>query len=167
MPLALQPAHLQIDLSANNGPSDAKVVAVPLPAKTVGVVFGQRTAEWRQRYNTYLLDANNLVIDPQAVWDSQSSNARFFISQSVPSNAPDPNVLSIGPFNDDRKIAVYCSHLRDGSSDFQQSDPKHSFNNFTIGGKNAIAFTMINAEDGGDSDYHDTVVGVAVLSTTK
>ncbi len=51
---------------------------------------------------------------------------------------------------------------------------------FKIGGKHAISFTMVrvtlqitrrhtsqvllqvNAEDGGDSDYHDTVVGVAV-----
>uniref|UniRef100_A0A0W0GE20 Uncharacterized protein n=1 Tax=Moniliophthora roreri TaxID=221103 RepID=A0A0W0GE20_MONRR len=34
--LALEPTSLTLDLSANNGPSDAKVVAVPLPKKTVG-----------------------------------------------------------------------------------------------------------------------------------
>ncbi|KIM46734.1 hypothetical protein M413DRAFT_261550 [Hebeloma cylindrosporum] len=168
MPLALQPALKVIDLSKLNGPSNATVVVVPLPKKTVGIVFGQRTAQFLQRYNTYLLDSNNVVIDPQAVWDAPSDNGRFFITEIVPKGfAQDPAVLSVGPFNDDRNIAVYCSHKRPGDSSYTQSDPHHSYYEFKIGSKNAISFTMVNAEDGGDSDYHDTVVGVAVNYTTK
>ncbi|EEB99922.1 hypothetical protein MPER_00268, partial [Moniliophthora perniciosa FA553] len=57
--LGLKPNHITLDLSANNGPKDAKVVAVPLPKKTVGIVFAQRTGtSSRQHLNTYLLDVN-------------------------------------------------------------------------------------------------------------
>ncbi|KAI3605217.1 hypothetical protein WG66_013175 [Moniliophthora roreri] len=166
--LALEPTSLTLDLSANNGPSDAKVVAVPFPKKTVGIIFSQRTGtSSRQHLNTYLLDVNNTILEPQALWDAPDRNSRFSIIQSLPVNfAPDPHVLTVGPFNDDRKIVVYCSHLaHDGS--YQQNDPKHDFHNFTIGSKNAIAFTMINSEDGGDTDYHDSVTGVAVSYTYK
>ncbi|KAF8968938.1 hypothetical protein BDZ97DRAFT_2072645 [Flammula alnicola] len=166
--LALKPALRTINLSAAGGPSDATVVVIPLPKNTVGVVFGQRLAEYLQRCNTYLLDTNNLVIDPQAVWDAPAASSRFLISQIVPSGfAQDPSVLCVGPFNEDRNIAVYCSHKKAGDSAYKQSEPKHSFYEFKIGSKNAISFTMVNAEDGGDSDFHDTVVGVAVVYTTK
>ncbi|KAF8641300.1 hypothetical protein AX16_010079 [Volvariella volvacea WC 439] len=166
--LSTVPTLINVDLSKADGPSDAKVVVVPLPKKTVGIVFGQRTAAWSQRYNSYLLNTDHIVIDPQAVWDAPSDNSRFLITQVIPPGvAPDPSVLGVGPFDDDRYIAVYCSHKRQGSEKFEQSDPKHEYQNFTIGGKKAISFTMVHAEDGGDQDYHDTVVGVAVVATTK
>ncbi|KAF8888468.1 hypothetical protein CPB84DRAFT_1964201 [Gymnopilus junonius] len=163
--LALSPTLAKVDLSTAGGPSDATVVIVGLPKKNVGIVFGQRTAQWLQRYNTYLLNTDNIVINPQALWDAPSDNGRFLISQIVPPGAAeDPSVLCMGPYTEDRNIAVYCSHKKAGSGSFVESDTKHSFHEFKIGSKTAIAFTMVNAEDGGDSDYHDTVVGVAVAS---
>ncbi|KAF8901374.1 hypothetical protein CPB84DRAFT_1777703 [Gymnopilus junonius] len=150
--LALTPTLSKIDLSKVGGPSDATVVIVGLPKNNVGIVFGQRTAEWLQRYNTYLLNTNNIVIDPQALWDAPSDNGRFLISQIVP-----------GGFDKDPSVSAW----KPSSSGFVQSDTKHSFHEFKIGNKTAITFTMVNAEDGGDSDFHDTVVGVAVASTTK
>ncbi|EDR01303.1 uncharacterized protein LACBIDRAFT_312229 [Laccaria bicolor S238N-H82] len=129
----------------------------------------QRTAEWVQRYNTYVLDTNYFVKDPQALWLAPSDNSRFDIAEIKPPDFvdKDPAVLSIGPFNDDNYIAVYTSHQKPGEKNFAPSDPHHSSYDFTIGGKNAISFTLVNAEDGGDSDYHDTVVGVAVNYTYK
>ncbi|KAJ7817202.1 hypothetical protein B0H14DRAFT_2843196 [Mycena olivaceomarginata] len=151
-------------------PSDAKVVVVPLPKNTIGITFGvsgfKRTAAWLQRTNTYLLDTNYLVIDPQAVWDAPEENSRFNITTIVPPSFsdPDPAVLSVGPYTEDRYIGVYLSHKAPSDTDYVSSDPKHDYHEFQIGGQNAIRFTMVNAEDGGDTDYHDAVVGVAVVS---
>ncbi|KAH9477932.1 hypothetical protein JR316_0010164 [Psilocybe cubensis] len=185
MSLSSEALVKRINLSSCNGPSNATVVVVPLPKKTVGVIFGQMIAEWPQRFNTYLLDVNdNIVMDPQVLWDARSDGSRFNVTEIVPQSAMpmDSHVLSLGPYNEDRNIAIYCSHKKAGQSSYTQSDPRHTF----IGGKNAITFTMvkpvifqqfgpiidcsylqINAEDGGDTDYHDTVVGVAVNFMTK
>ncbi|KAJ7512146.1 hypothetical protein B0H11DRAFT_2213945 [Mycena galericulata] len=157
---AQKPALRTIDLSKVSMPTEAQVVVVPLPKKTIGITFGQRTAAWLQRSNTYLLDTDHLVLDPQAVWDAPEDNSRFKITTIIPASALDldPAVLSVGPYNEDRYIAVYVSHMALNDTDYHE---------FKIDGKDAIKFTMVNAEDGGDEDYHDTVVGIAVLSTTK
>ncbi|KAF8168688.1 hypothetical protein BJ912DRAFT_1149652 [Pholiota molesta] len=65
----------------------------------------QMIAEWPQCFNTYLLDTNNVVVNPQV----------------------DKNVFSVGPFAEDRDIAVYCSHKKAGATSFTDSDPRHSF----------------------------------------
>ncbi|PPQ85027.1 hypothetical protein CVT25_010416 [Psilocybe cyanescens] len=168
-PLASEALIKTINLSQCDGPSDATVVVVPLPKNTVAIVFGQMIAEWKQRFNTYLLDTDNIVIDPQVVWDATTNGSRFDITKVVPQSIvpPDPHVFSIGPYSQDYNIAVYCSHKRPGAGSFAQSDPRHTFNSFKIGSKNAVTFTMVHAEDGGDTDYHDTVVGVAVNYLTK
>ncbi|KAJ7822998.1 hypothetical protein B0H14DRAFT_3088949 [Mycena olivaceomarginata] len=154
---ALKPALRTIDLSKASQPSDAKVVVVPLPKNTIGITFGQRTAAWLQRTNTYLLDTNYLVIDPQAVWDAPEETADSILPQSSP---------YVGPYTEDRYIGVYLSHKAPSDTDYVSSDPKRlrTYHEFQIGGQNAIRFTMVNAEDGGDTDYHDAVVGVAVVS---
>ncbi|PPQ71685.1 hypothetical protein CVT26_007652 [Gymnopilus dilepis] len=163
--LALKPSLDTVDLSRAGGPSSATVVVVGLPKDNVAVVFGQRTSEWPQRFNTYLLDTDNIVINPQALWDAHSDKSRFLISQVVPTGFDkDPSVLCMGPYTEDRNIAVYVSHQKPGSGGFTQSDAQTSYHDFKIGNKTAITFTMINAEDGGDSDYQDTVVGVAVAA---
>ncbi|EDR04236.1 uncharacterized protein LACBIDRAFT_330726 [Laccaria bicolor S238N-H82] len=131
--LALKPALRTIDLSKADGPSDAKVVVIPLPAKLSALSsdggIQQRTgAEWAQRYNTYVFDTDYIVIDPQAIWDPPSDNSRFLITKIVPSEFDqNPTVLSIGPFNDDNYVAIHCSHLRPGQKNFINSDPHHSF----------------------------------------
>lgn len=87
-------------------------------------------AEWPQRFNTYLLDtSNNIVLDPQVLWDASSDGSRFDITEVVPKSAlpPDPNVFSLGPYNEDRNIAVYCSHKKSGQQSYTQSDPRHTF----------------------------------------
>lgn len=86
-------------------------------------------AEWAQRFNTYLLDTNNIVIDPQVLWDASSSGSRFGVTDVVPPNLvpADKNVFSIGPLTEDRNIAVYCSHRRPGSNQYMESDPRHTF----------------------------------------
>ncbi|KAJ7472880.1 hypothetical protein B0H11DRAFT_2236759 [Mycena galericulata] len=166
---AQKPALRTIDLSKVSMPTEAQVVVVPLPKKTIGITFGQRTAAWLQRSNTYLLDTDHLVLDPQAVWDAPEDNSRFKITTIIPASALDldPAVLSVGPYNEDRYIAVYVSHMAPNDTDYVSSTPKFDYHEFKIDGKDAIKFTMVNAEDGGDQDYHDTVVGIAVLSTTK
>lgn len=218
----LKPIVRIIDLSKEKpeGPSEAKVIAVPLPKDTVGIIFGvswrvslpmchlshrcwglqQRTAYYVQRFNTYILNPNNLVEDPQAVWEAPNDESRFMIVDIVPPGFDkDPNVLSVGPFPDDRQIAIYCSHVNPDTGKYESSDPHFSYvrlsqccislttslsnlsawfrdwrqvcHLFYYGeyciedcgwwGKVRISI-QINAEDGGDSDYHDTVVGVAV-----
>jgi len=68
----------------------------------------QRNAEYLQRFNTYLLNSDGIVVDPQAVWDAPSADSRFFISKIVPDQVvQDPAVLSVGPFNEDRYIFIY------------------------------------------------------------
>ena len=182
---ATKPALRTIDLSTHGGPTEAKVVVIPLPAKTIGIIFGvrrsiswlmhhrshsrgiqQRTAGWVQRYNTYVLDTNYFVKDPQALWQAATDNSRFDITEIKPPGFDkDPAVLSIGPFNDDNYIAVYTSHLKPGQQTFAPSDPHHSSvrpaplrcilvgdlihccqfqYDFTIGGKNAISFTLVS-----------------------
>ncbi|KAH9477931.1 hypothetical protein JR316_0010163 [Psilocybe cubensis] len=163
--LASQSQIKKIDLSARDGPSDADVVLVPFPKNTVGVIFGQMIAEWPQRFNTYLTDSDtNFVEDPQVLWDANKDGSRFNVTAVQPTSAKplDPNVFSLGPYTEDRYIAIYCSHKAPGDSSFKPSEPKYTFESFQIGGKNAITFTMVHAEDGGDTDFHDTVVGVSV-----
>ncbi|KIJ95965.1 hypothetical protein K443DRAFT_107967 [Laccaria amethystina LaAM-08-1] len=124
---ATKPALRTINLAPHGGPTEAKVVVIPLPAKTIGIIFGQRTAEWVQRYNTYVLDINYFVKDPQAVWQAPTGNSRFDITSIQPAGFDkDPAVLSIGPYNDDNYIAVYTSHLKPGQQSFAPSDPHHS-----------------------------------------
>ena len=122
---ATKPALRTIDLSPHGGPTDAKVVVIPLPAKTIsGLIFGacasisrlmyqpshsrgiqQRTAEWVQCYNTSVFDTNYFVKDPQALWQAPSDNSRFDITEIKPPGFDkDPAVLSIGSFNDDNYI---------------------------------------------------------------
>ncbi|KIM40799.1 hypothetical protein M413DRAFT_28554 [Hebeloma cylindrosporum] len=160
-----------IDLSKAEGPSDATVVGVPLPKGTIGIVFGQRTADYAQRYNTYIVDDDSIVREPQVVWDALTENSRFEITKIVPSSykppITDPNVMSVGPFEEDLHIAVHLSHKGPNDTEYKESIPQHDYHDFLIGGKNAISFTMINGEDGADKDNHDTVVGVAVVYTTK
>ncbi|KAK7005888.1 hypothetical protein R3P38DRAFT_3040205 [Favolaschia claudopus] len=174
--LIAQPGFKLIDLSKiivgdSKGPSEAKVVAVPLPKKTFGVIFGQRTAGWTQGFNSYLLDSNYLPLEPSALWVAdESDECRAMVTQIVPPGfAKDPSVFSVGPFSDDRYIAILATHKGPKDSQLVASDPKFQYHAFTIGSetKPAVRFTMINAEDGGDSDYHDLVVGVAVVATTK
>jgi hypothetical protein len=89
----------------------------------------QMIAEWPQCFNTYLLDTNNVVVNPQVVWNASSDWIRFDITQVVPMNLlpQDKNVFSVGPFAEDRDIAVYCSHKKAGATSFTDSDPRHSF----------------------------------------
>ncbi|KAF8185435.1 hypothetical protein BJ912DRAFT_973467, partial [Pholiota molesta] len=145
--LAFEPCLKVIDLSRANGPSSAKVILIPLPKNTVGILFGQMLAAWPQRFNTYLLDTNNIVVNPQVVWDASSDGSRFDVSQVVPMNLlpQDKNVFSVGPFSEDRNLAVYCSHKKAGATSYTESDPRHSFQAFKIGNKNAISFTMVSA----------------------
>ena len=87
----------------------------------------QRTAEWIQRFDTYVLDINYFVKDPQAVWQAPTDKSRFDITEIQPAGFDkDPAVLSIGPFNDDNYIAVYTSHWKPGEQNFAPSDPHHS-----------------------------------------
>ncbi|KAJ4490581.1 hypothetical protein J3R30DRAFT_3423083 [Lentinula aciculospora] len=159
---------LELPLFSGQQPQEVAAVLVPLPKNTTATVFGQRIALWPQRFSTYLLDSNELVVNPQAIWDAPTESSSFSITGIVPSGfAPDTRVLSVGPFTSERYIAVVCSHKRVGQSDYTSSAPQHSFKSFDIKGQNAMSFTMVNAEDGGDSDFHDTVVGVAVTYTTK
>jgi len=87
----------------------------------------QCTAEWVQRYNTYVLDTNYFVKDPQALWLAPGANSHFDITEIKPPGFDkDPAVLSIGPFNDDNYLTVYTSHLKPGEKNFAPSDPHHS-----------------------------------------
>ncbi|KAJ3768990.1 hypothetical protein FB446DRAFT_791800 [Lentinula raphanica] len=159
---------IRLPLRAGEEPEDVQAVLVPLPKDTTGTVFGQRIAEYPQRFNTYLLDSNDFVVNPQAVWDAPTASSQFAITNINPSGfALDNRALFVGPFNDDHFIAVVCTHKKPGSGEYISSTSQYSFNSFKIQGKNAMSFTMVNAEDGGDSDFHDTVVGVAVTYTKK
>ncbi|KIM40801.1 hypothetical protein M413DRAFT_11598 [Hebeloma cylindrosporum] len=139
-----KPDNPKIDPPKGNKPSNATVAVVPLPKDTIGIVFGQRISEYSQRYNTYITDADGVVLDPQAVWDAPSESSRFKITKSVPASfiIPDPNVLSIGPFKEDRHIGIYFSHKKIGDSEYEESVAQHSTYEFKIGGENAITFTM-------------------------
>ncbi|KIM40800.1 hypothetical protein M413DRAFT_11597 [Hebeloma cylindrosporum] len=147
------------------------IAVVPLPKDTIGIVFGQRISEYPQRYNTYIADADGIVLEPQAVWDAPSESSRFKITKSVPASLiiPDPKILSIGPFKEDRHIGIYFSHKKPGDSEYEESVPQHSTYDFKIGGESAITFTMVNVDDGSGCGpgFQDTVLGVAVVSTTK
>jgi hypothetical protein len=92
-------------------------------------VLQQMLAARPQRFNTYLLDTNNIVVNPQVVWDASSDGSRFDVSQVVPMNLlpQDKNVFSVGPFAEDRNLAVYCSHKKAGATSYTESDPRHSF----------------------------------------
>ncbi|KAF9522106.1 hypothetical protein CPB83DRAFT_840750 [Crepidotus variabilis] len=169
--LAKQPAHKTVDLSADYG-AEAKnvdIIAIPFPKNTIATVFGQMTAEWEQCFNSYILDLNYIVVGTQAVWDAKSNGTRFQVTATQPTGVapPDPTVFNFGPFNEDRYVGIYCAHIDPTSSKLVWSSTKEQHYTFQIGSKNAIAFTMVNAEDGGDEDYHDTVVGVAVSFLTK
>ncbi|KAK7005884.1 hypothetical protein R3P38DRAFT_3326369 [Favolaschia claudopus] len=169
--LTAKPSLKVIDLSRLSGPTDAHVVVVPLPKNTFGVVFGQRTAGWLQGFNSYVLDSDHLPVDVSALWVAPSSEqSRAMITKIVPEHlAKDPSVLSVGPFMDDRYIAVLATHQKPGDDKLVPSDPKFQYHSFKIGSetKPTVVFTMVNAEDGGDADYHDTVVGVAVVSSVN
>ncbi|KAJ3892537.1 hypothetical protein GG344DRAFT_75849 [Lentinula edodes] len=159
---------LNLPLLSGQEPEIVTAVLVPLPKDTNAAVFGQRIALWPQRFNSYLLDSNEIVVDPQAVWDAPAESSQFAVTTIVPSGfALDNRFLSVGPFPDDRYIAIVCSHKRAGQSQYAPSTPTFSSKHFNIKGHKALSFTMVNAEDGGDTDYHDTVVGVAVTYTTK
>ncbi|KIK62850.1 hypothetical protein GYMLUDRAFT_492469 [Collybiopsis luxurians FD-317 M1] len=170
-PLAAEPFHdtLKLPVPGERGDDhDIHVIVLPFPKATNAVVFGQRIAAWPQFFNTYILDSNKQFVSVQAFWTAPNESSEFQITASQPGNiAPNPIVLTLPSSNEDRYIAVYATHTPPGSSELKPSDMKHEHNNFLIGGKKAIDFTMIHAEDGGDLDYHDTVVGVSVTYTTK
>ena len=87
-------------------------------------------AGWAQRFNSYVVDQNNIVQPniAQIVWDSQNQGTRFNITSTQPPNvAKDPTVYSYGPYTTDYKIVIYCSHKKTGSQSFDPSDPKHSY----------------------------------------
>jgi hypothetical protein len=92
------------------------------------LVLQQRTSEYLQRYNTYIVDADGIVLDPQAVWDASTDGDRFSISNIVPKyfKAPDPNVLSVGPFDKDYQIGIYFSHKGPEDTRYEESVPQHT-----------------------------------------
>lgn len=53
-PLATQPALRNIDLSKLDGPTNATVVVVPLPKKTVGIIFGVGSLIFRSLYSSLM-----------------------------------------------------------------------------------------------------------------
>jgi hypothetical protein len=69
------------------------------------------------------------LTDEQAVWDAPTKSSRFNITNFLPKSLsiPDTNVLSVGPFSEDRSIAVYLSHKAPGKTDYEESTPNHQF----------------------------------------
>lgn len=124
----------------------------------------QRIAMWPQRFNSYLLNSSEIVVDPQAVWDAPAENSQFAVTTIVPSGfAPDNRFLSVGPFSDDRYIAIVCSHKKAGQSHYAPSTPTFSSvrssssdsdfievnkcilqKHFNIEGHKALSFTMVS-----------------------
>jgi hypothetical protein len=86
-----------------------------------------KPTSWTQKFNSYIVDKDNIVVSPQAVWTA-ASEGRFNITKLVPpNNAQDPFVLSVGPFTDDYKIAIFISHLKPGDSNFTESKMQEQY----------------------------------------
>ncbi|KIK66948.1 hypothetical protein GYMLUDRAFT_37989 [Collybiopsis luxurians FD-317 M1] len=171
-PLALEPFHdtlkLPVQGSRSGDDHDIHVIVLPFPKATNAVVFGQRIAQWAQFFNTYILDSNKQFISVQAFWTAPSDPSEFRITGSQPSSiAPNPIVLTLPSSKEDRYIAVYATHTPPGSSELKASDMKHEHVSHVFEHSRSKVVIQIHAEDGGDSDYHDTVVGVSVTYTTK
>lgn len=87
------------------------------------------TAEWQQRFNTYILNSDHQVIDIQALCDAKANGTRFQVTGTLPQGLlpPDKTVFNFGPFDEDRYVAIYCSHLKPDTTDFAPSDPRCNF----------------------------------------
>jgi len=93
--------------------------------------FQQRTSEYRQRCNIYIFDTDGIVLNPQVVWDapSQADGNRFKMRRIVPEDfpkAPDHNVLSVDPVNQDRHIEIYSTYKRSEDGKYEESFPQYT-----------------------------------------
>ncbi|KAF6757858.1 hypothetical protein DFP72DRAFT_1167742 [Ephemerocybe angulata] len=165
-------------------------ISVPFPKNTIALVFGECTAVWAQRVHVQRLTSSEVVLNPQytfgpsdkgelTVTSVDSANDDGTVtSQNISSVAPDPHVLKLGPYTVDQTIRVQCEHHNPDDSEGTWTTNHHcsETHDFQAVGKTsgggtilgkALTVTMINTEDGGDEDNHDTVVSVAITYTTK